>query len=66
MSTEGTKGGESRPASRPEIEKLPADTCIVCGLKSPAPIVVGHRCASLVACQMRVARRLNGAKRRPR
>lgn len=48
---------------RPEIAKVPRDTCGVCGLVWPAPIVVDGRCANLILCQVRVNRNARRKKR---
>jgi len=66
MSAEGTKGGAvNRPASLPEIKKLPRYQCRDCGLEGPAPIVIGKQCGNRAACERRQRQRAKGAGTKP-
>lgn len=69
MGTEGTRGGaENRPASAPEISKLPTYVCELCGLGGVSAIVAPNagtlgrgRCRNTVACAKR-AKKLAAVK----
>jgi hypothetical protein len=58
MSSEADGTPGNRPASRPEIAKLPRVRCCQCGLKGAAPIVdpVAQRCVNRFACRRRCER----------
>jgi len=62
MSTEGTKGGDNRPGSRPEIRKLPTSRCATCGLVAVDAIVMHGACRNQAACQRRTQRRVQKAQ----
>jgi hypothetical protein len=54
VSAEGTKGGDvNRPASVPEVKKLPRTRCALCGLEGVRPMVTDNRCTNLLACTKR-------------
>lgn len=56
--SEGTKGGDSRPGSAPEIKKLPRSTCGRCGLEGPKPMVDKGKCVNQTACDRRFERKV--------
>lgn len=52
--SEGTKGGDvNRPASVPEVKKLPRVKCVLCGIVQAKPAIENARCRNEVACQIR-------------